>query len=411
MTVEIITIGDELLIGQVIDTNSARMAQELNKIGADVRHISTVGDNRSDILNAVDDAMNRADIVLLTGGIGPTKDDITKNTLCEYFNTQLVFDQSVCDDVNQFFADRGRATDELSKTQAYVPENCTVIHNPVGTAPITWFEKNGKILVSMPGVPQEMTRAMTHEILPRLVDFFGRDLFISHKTFCVKGFGEAQLSLFISLWENNLPATIRLAYLPSPGFVRLRLTAHGKNQAEITAALRQEEEKLNTLLGEHIFFEGDLSLSEIIGTRLRASGKTLSIAESCTGGYISHLITSISGSSDYFFGSVVSYSDEVKKTILKVDENDLINYGAVSEKVVIQMAKGVMTQLNTDYSIATSGIAGPTGGSKEKPVGTVWIAAANKKKTIARKYNFGLNREQNIIRAGNTALLMLLEIL
>ena len=411
MTAEIITIGDELLIGQVVDTNSAWMARELNIIGADVRHITTVGDNRSDMLNAIDVAMHRADIVLLTGGIGPTKDDITKNTLCEYFNTKLILDQSVYDEIEQFFASRGRPNDELSKTQAFVPENCTVIHNPVGTAPITWFEQAGKILVSMPGVPHEMSRAMTYEILPRLVDFFGRDLFISHKTFCVKGFGEASLSLFISAWEDNLPENIRLAYLPSLGFVRLRLTAHGKNREEVADVLSTEGVKLKSLLGEHIFSEEDLSLPEIIGNRLRKSGKTLSVAESCTGGYISHLITSVPGSSDYFHGSIVSYSNDVKESLLKVAGNDLKNYGAVSEQVVVQMAKGAVFQLNSDYSIATSGIAGPTGGSEEKPVGTVWIAVASKEKTIARKYNFGAGREQNILRAGNAGLLMLLEVL
>ncbi|MCL1943639.1 MAG: competence/damage-inducible protein A [Candidatus Azobacteroides sp.] len=411
MKIEIITIGDELLIGQVVDTNSAWMAGELNKIGAEVYRVTTVGDNRTDILNAIDAAVKQVDVVLLTGGIGPTKDDITKNTLCEYFDTKLIFDQDVYEDLKLFFTVRGREPDKLSESQAYVPEKCTVIRNPVGTAPITWFEWDGKILVSMPGVPQEMKWMMTNEILPRLVDHFGRDLFILHKTFLVKGFGEAQLSLFISSWENQLPENIRLAYLPSLGFMRLRLSVHGKNREEAEHLLSVESEKLRTLLGEHIFSENDVHPAEIIGERLRKNGKTLGAAESCTGGYVSHLITLIPGSSDYFKGSVISYSNEIKQSILKVGEAALKDYGAVSKEVVEEMAKGALSSLNVDYSIATSGIAGPGGGTEEKPVGMVWIAAANKDSVIVRKYYFGLNREQNIIRAANTTLLMLLEIL
>lgn len=411
MIVEIITIGDELLIGQVVDTNSAWMARELNEIGADVLRISTIGDDRTDILNAVDTAMKRADVVLLTGGIGPTKDDITKNTLCEYFDTKLIFDESVYEDVKQFFAVRGRGVDELSKNQAYVPEACTVIHNTVGTAPVTWFEKDQKVLVSMPGVPQEMKWMMTNEILPRMISFFGRDMFIMHRTFWVKGFGEAQLSLFISSWEDALPDTIRLAYLPSLGFVRLRLSAHGKDKETLERILNEESVKLKELLRDHIFSEEELTLPEVIGNKLRESGKKVGFAESCTGGYLSHLITLIPGSSDYFNGSIISYSNDIKRSLLNVNTDDLDRYGAVSEEVVIQMLNGALSALQVDYAVAVSGIAGPGGGSPEKPVGTVWIAAGNKDKIIARKHRFGINREQNIIRAGNAGLLMLLEVL
>ncbi len=411
MKVEIITIGDEILIGQVVDTNSAWMAQELNKIGAEVNHIVTVGDSRKDMLEAIDIAMKRADAVLVTGGIGPTKDDITKQTLCEYFGTKLIFDESIYNDVKQFFAVRNREVDELSKNQAYVPEKCTVIHNPTGTAPVTWFEKDGKILASMPGVPQEMKWIMSNEIIPRLTQFFGRDLFIEHRTFWIQGFGEAQLALFISSWEDALPENIRLAYLPSLGLVRLRLSAQGKDIEKLNRTLNVEIEKLRSLLRGHIIADEDLSLAEIVGKRLHESGKTLSVAESCTGGYIAHLITLISGSSDYFKGSVTSYSNEVKENLLSVKKEDLENDGAVSQQVVEQMAKGVLSVLNADFSVATSGIAGPTGGSDDKPVGMVWIAVATKNKVISKKHYFGAFREQNIIRASNAALLMLLEII
>ncbi len=411
MTVEIITIGDELLIGQVVDTNSAWMAKILNDNGFQVVHKMTVGDDSGDIARAIDDARNRVSIVLVTGGLGPTKDDITLKTLCEYFDTSMCFSEEVYAHIERMFRERGYVMNELTRNQAMVPEKATVIRNDVGTAPCTWFERDGGILVSMPGVPYEMKWLMENEVVPRLKQKFHRDLYIRHQTCWVTGIPEAALAIRLTDFENNLPPFVKLAYLPQSGIIRLRLSAYsddGKKAEETIAALQKQ---LEAILKGHIVAEEDKNIEVIVGERLRSSGLTVGTAESCTGGSIASLLTSVPGSSDYFLGSVVSYANKIKQQVLGVSGSDLETYGAVSRQVVEQMAKGALQVLGCDYSVSTSGVAGPGGGTPEKPVGTVWIAVANKETVISKEYRFTAIREQNIQRAVNTSLLMLLDLM
>ncbi len=407
VNVEIITIGDELLIGQVIDTNSAWMAGELNKIGFEVRHIVTVGDNEKDIEKAFDRAFLRSSIILLTGGIGPTKDDITKKTLCKYFDCSLRFDGDVLKNMEEIFARLGREINPLTYGQAYVPESCTVIQNKVGTAPATWFEKDGKVLISMPGVPYEMKWLMQEEILGRLKETFKQDMFIQYRTAWVEGYSESGLAMKLDTFEKELPGNIGLAYLPSPGLIRLRLSGKDEDEKTLSADMDRQKDKLKEILGKNIFSEEDKPIETVLGEILEKKSITIGLAESCTGGNIAHLITSRPGSSRYFKGGVVAYSNEVKTGILGVNPADLDKEGAVSETVVRQMAKGALRVLQTDCVIVTSGVAGPDGGTEEKPVGTVYIAACYKGKTQVEKYIFGKSREQNIQRTTNMALLML----
>jgi nicotinamide-nucleotide amidase len=409
MNTEIITIGDELLIGQVVDTNSAWMGEALEREGFKVSRKTAVGDVEEDILDAIDSALKRADIVLLTGGIGPTKDDITRSTLCHYFDCGLHFSDEVYENVERIFYNSGRGMNELTRNQALVPDACTVIQNRSGTAPCTWFERDGKVLVSMPGVPHEMKWLMTNEIIPRLKQHFRRDLFILHKTMWVIGFGESALAIKLTDFENELPSFIRLAYLPQPGLVRLRLTANTQNEEEAWKAIALQQEKLRQILGNHIITEEDKPIEVLIGEALLAKGLTMGTAESCTGGHIASMITSIPNSSRYFKGGVVSYSNDVKSGILGVSTEDLEKHGAVSQPVVEQMAKGALRVLDCDCAVATSGIAGPNGGTKEKPVGTVWIAVATGKDVVSECYHFTTVRDTNILRASSMALLMLLD--
>jgi len=410
-TVEIITIGDEILIGQIVDTNSAWMAQELNKAGFEVFQITSVHDEASHITHALDEALRRTDIVLITGGIGPTNDDITKKTLCQYFHTKLVFDPSVLENIKQVFANRlDFVFNDLTYSQAMVPENCTVIQNRVGTAPITWFEQEGKVVVSMPGVPYEMQEAMRNEIIPRLQTKFQTQK-ILHKTVQVFGYSESALAIKIADWEKELPDFIHLAYLPNYGIVKLRLTGTSDNLLSLEFAINQQIESLKQILGKAIIAFEDLPMEQIVGNLLAAQGKTIATAESCTGGNIAHRFTSHAGSSEYFKGGVVAYANEVKTDILQVTPEDLEKFGAVSQQVVEQMAKGALQLLRTDTAIATSGIAGPSGGTPDKPVGTVWIAVCIKEKMISRLFHFGNTREQIIQRTTQAALVMLKEIL
>ncbi|GHS98692.1 CinA-like protein [Bacteroidia bacterium] len=409
--VEIITIGDELLIGQVIDTNSAWMAIELNKAGLDVQYKTTVGDNEKDILDAFDRAFFRASIVLVTGGIGPTKDDITKKTLCKYFHTQLVFDEKTLETIQEVFAGLSKTLNELTREQAYVPESATIIQNKMGTAPITWFEKDGKVLVSMPGVPYEMKWAMSNEIIPRLQKTFAVSDSIQHQTFWVKNFTESLLALHIENFENELPAHIRLAYLPTSGLIRLRLTGKSADKTVLQQEMEEQREKLLALLPNDILSEEDESLEIMLDKLLKEKGLTLSVAESCTGGKLASLFTAIPGCSQYFKGGVVSYSNEAKMDILKVNPWDINQYGAVSQPVVEQMATGAQRIFQSDCSISTSGIAGPDGGTPEKPVGTVWIAVRYKNQMQSRLFHFSKNRESNILRACNNGMAMLLSLL
>lgn len=408
--VEIITIGDELLIGQVVDTNSAWMARELNKEGFRVRQITTVSDDIAHICTSIETAMRRADIVLMTGGLGPTRDDRTKQALCTSFNTELVFDQTVLDTIHELYKDRPQVVNELTNTQAYVPKTATIIQNQRGTAPITWFEQEDRILVSMPGVPSEMQWVMNHEILPRLKTHF-KTPNLKHQSMLVIGIPESALAIKLSHWENNLPPDIALAYLPSAGMVKLRLTGDRKSYESLDADLQTALVSLRAILGSAILAEEDAPVEVIIGNLLRENKLTIATAESCTGGNIAHLLTSIPGSSGYFMGSVVAYNNSVKTNLLGVSPQTLLDEGAVSRSIAEQMAAGVRERLQTDIGIATTGIAGPDGGTPEKPVGTVWICACSRNTSICRNFQFGTFRSRNIDQASLNALAMVKELI
>lgn len=409
--IEVITIGDEILIGQIVDTNSAWMAVELNKEGFELAQITSVHDKEEHIIESLDLALTRADVVLFTGGIGPTNDDITKQTLAKYFNTKLVFTPSVIENIEKLFLTRPNLVlNDLTRAQAMVPECCTLIQNLVGTAPVTWFEKEEKIIVSMPGVPYEMKNIMSTEIIPRLKKYFKTPVLI-HKTVQVYGFGESALAIKIADWENSLPDFISLAYLPNFGVVKLRLSGILENMLELEFLLNQQIEKLKHILGSTIIAFEDISIEQLLSNQLKKKGLMLSVAESCTGGFIAHQLTSLPGSSDCFKGSVVAYSNEIKTDVLNVSMEDLNRFGAVSQQVVEQMAQGVRKLMKTDVSIATSGIAGPAGGTNEKPVGTVWIAVCTADSCVSKEFRFGALREQNIIRSSQAALLLLKEII
>lgn len=409
--VEIITIGDEILIGQIVDTNSAWMATELNKSGFEIAQITSVHDKANHIVESLDLALNRVDIILFTGGIGPTNDDITKQTLTNYFDTKLVFDESIIRNIEQLFSTRPNfVINELTRAQAMVPEKCTVIPNLVGTAPITWFEKDGKVIVSMPGVPYEMKQAMNLEIIPRLQKYFQTPA-LHHKTVQVYGYGESALALEIADWENELPENVSLAYLPNYGIVKLRLSGTSNDILALEFIINQQIGKLSQILGSSIVAYEDIPIAELVGNLLITKGLMVATAESCTGGNIAHQFTMIPGSSAFYKGSVVAYSNEIKTNVLQISAEDVEKYGAVSQIVVRQMAENVRKLLKTDVAIATSGIAGPTGGTADKPIGTVWIAICSEEKTVSREFHFGSLREQNIERATQAALLMLKEIL
>ena len=406
MKAEIISIGDELLIGQVVNTNASWIASELNMAGIQVVHIAAIADDKEAIVKSLDDASERADIILITGGLGPTKDDITKKTLAEYFDSKLVFHEPTFNQIKEIFKARNFEVTDINRQQAMIPDKCEPLFNKNGTAPGMWFEKEGKVFVSMPGVPFEMKPMVTEQVLPRLNKKFNFGTII-HKTVMTTGMPESFLADKIKEWENNLPENIKLAYLPQPGIVRLRLTAKGHDKAALQKAVDLQVEKLKAIIGDIIYGYDDVTLEEVVGQLLREKGQTLSTAESCTGGYIAHLITSIAGSSDYFQGSVVSYSNEVKSKVLGVPEPDLTEHGAVSQQVVEAMVTGVRKLMGTDYAVATSGIAGPSGGTPEKPVGTTWIAVATPEKVVSKLFHFGEHRGRNIRRAALAALEML----
>jgi nicotinamide-nucleotide amidase len=406
MTAEIITIGDELLIGQVVDTNSAWLAEQLNLIGIKVKQITSVSDEESHILSSLDEASSRAELILMTGGLGPTKDDITKHTLCKYFETKLVFNNDVYKHVESFFKIRNLPMIERNRQQAELPENCTIVPNVIGTAPGMWFTKNGKHYISMPGVPFEMKEMAKNSLFPMLKAKFKLPVII-HRTILLFGIGESFLAEKIKDWENNLPSQIKLAYLPSPEHIRLRMSISGNDEKPMHQILAREEDKLQNIIGEYIFGYDKQGLPETIAELFKNSGKTLSTAESCTGGKIAQLLTALPGSSAYYKGSIIAYSNEIKESILSVNTLDLNKFGAVSEVVVKQMAIGARNLFKTDFAIATTGIAGPDGGTPEKPVGTVWIATASQNKVFASKYTFGNMRDINIRRSSAMALFML----
>lgn len=427
MRAEIITIGDELLIGQVVDTNSAWMAQRLNEAGIELYQITSVHDDREHILKALDEAFSRADIVLTTGGLGPTKDDITKHVMCEYFGTTLVEDSRVREHIHELYKERPDVLNRLTATQWLVPESATILPNRVGSAPIMVFEnevrgerlevrgegQNSKFLFAMPGVPYEMKIAMTEQVMPYIrLKVKGERLEVSgeiiHRTMMLYGIAESTLAIRIEEWENALPQSMHLAYLPKDGIIRLRLSSYGEASNE---EIEQQLANLKPLIADYLIATEDLPLETILGNQLKARHQTIATAESCTGGRLAAALNAQSGASAYYMGSVVAYDNTIKEQVLGVKHDTLEKYGAVSEQTVREMAEGVRALMNTDYAIATSGIAGPTGGTPEKPVGTVWIAWATPDGTVAECYHFGVAREREQItqRAVTAALVELIK--
>ena len=406
-----IVIGDELLIGQVTDTNSGWIARHLSPLGWEVKSVKVIADDENEIFRAIDEAFAQTDVVLMTGGLGPTKDDITKATLCRYFGGEMVLDEEVKRNVDEMFRRRGLDMNRLTAGQAMVPSSCRVIQNEVGTAPIMWFERDGKVLVSMPGVPVETQTMMERAVIPELVAHFHSDLDIEYRTFVVIDYAESALAEKLEPFEQQMPDYIHLAYLPNQGVIRLRLTGAHHDSAVIADDMKRLTEQLHEILGDSIVADDDKPLSQIVGERLRELGLSMSTAESCTGGNVAHVITEIAGSSDYFMGGVVSYSNDVKQHVLGVGADTLETFGAVSQPVVEQMATGACRVCDTHCSVATSGVAGPGGGTPEKPVGTVWIAAKVGDIVTSKCFHFNGSRAQVIDRATTHALIMLLKLL
>ena len=404
MKAAIITIGDEILLGQILDTNSQFIARELTNLGAETIEMRSVGDSRAEILNALENTLKTADTVIITGGLGPTKDDITKNALAEFFHTTLEFNPQVYKWLEELFAANPGRLNAYNKTQALLPTACVPLRNIKGTACGMWFEQDGKIVVSLPGVPFETEYLLPAEVLPRLKEKF-TDLQLSYQIFTVYGIPEAELAMHLAAFEQTLPVDIKLAYLPSPGFVRLRLTAKGPAVEKLPVWTERLQQALNGLS----FTQGEQPPEEIYARHLKLLGKTIACAESCTGGNIAHLITSVPGASAYFLGGIVAYANEVKINVLGVRAEDLQKYGAVSEAVAVQMAQGVRRITGADYAVSTTGVAGPDGGTPEKPVGTVWIAVAGPNGAEAKRFLFSRTRERTIGKASVTALEMLLK--
>lgn len=405
MNVFVISIGDELLLGQTVNTNASWIGTEIAKIGGEVIEGLTIRDTKEAILKALDHALATADVVLITGGLGPTKDDITKYTLCEYFNTELVMHQPTLDHITAFFEKRGREMLETNIQQAALPEACDILFNANGTAPGMWFESNGKVVVSLPGVPYEMKAIMADYVFPKLLDTFDLEA-IYYRTIHTQGMGESFLADKISDIEDDIRGEgLGLAYLPSPGLVRLRLT--GKRNEKDRLAIDKFIKQIESRIEKHIFGFDGAKLPEVIGRMLEEKKLTVSTVESCTAGAIAKSLTSISGSSAYYMGSFLTYSNELKEKLAGVEETDLKKYGAVSKEVVEAMALGGLRELGTDYCVSTSGIAGPDGGTTEKPVGTVWIAVAGKNRVFSKRFQFGTDRSRNIEISVNTALNLL----
>lgn len=406
MQAEIITIGDEILIGQIIDSNSAWMAQQLNLIGVDVQRITSISDTDEAIRHALNNLLPQTKLVLFTGGLGPTKDDITKHTLADYFNMKLVFNPEIYAHIEKLFASLGRVPSALNKKQAEVPDGCRVLFNSTGTAPGMLFVHKGIYVVSMPGVPYEMKFLMETHVLPIIEAELIRTHII-HKTILTVGVPESELAEKLHAFEESLPENLKMAYLPRPGMVRLRLTAKGDNAIALQALVDEKSDLLKAILGPIVYGTEQERLEQVVGDVLVQRGETLATAESCTGGYLAHLITSIPGSSRYFMGSILAYANRIKIDQLGVKKASLERAGAVSEEVVTQMAEGAREHLGTTWALATSGVAGPDGGTDEKPVGTVWIAVAGPNGTFAKRYQFGKERERNIKKSAFMALDML----
>lgn len=407
MNIEIITIGDELLIGQVVDTNSAWMSKKLSEAGFDVIYITSIKDDYNSIFSAIEEGFKRADVLLLTGGNGPTKDDITKNTLCDYFEDKLILNNEVVDNIKTLFKQKNLELNELTYNQAFVPQHSTVIQNRVGTAPILWFEKESKVLASMPGVPFEMRYAIQEEIIPRLTAQYEAKVFLKHVIYTY-GVSESALAMQLNNFEDELPNGFGLAYLPGGGVIRLRLSVKGEEHA---AEMEKQVTKLKNNIGAYLLIESEDPLEKVLGTVLKNKGLSISLAESCSGGYLAYLLTTVSGASDYFKGSIVSYANSAKMNLLNVSQSSLDEYGAVSKQVVEEMAKGALSALDTDCAIAISGIAGPDGGTIEKSVGTVWICTICKDSITSKQYMFGNSRENNIRRSATMAIVQMLRMI
>jgi nicotinamide-nucleotide amidase len=403
---ELLTIGDEILYGQIVDTNSQWMSVELSNAGFKVIRKTSVGDVESEIMTALKEAESRADIILITGGLGPTSDDLTKPCLAKYFDCELKIHEEALAEVTEFFKSRGRELTEINRQQAALPVCCEKITNKMGTAPGMWFNKNGKVFVSMPGVPYEMKRMMTEWIIPKLCQTFETPV-IHHTVIRTVGIGESVLAERISSWEKALPEHFKLAYLPNLGEVKLRLTGIGTSKESLSREAAELTEKIKLLANQYIFTIGEDPLEVVIGNTLREKKLTLAVAESCTGGYLSHLITSVPGSSEYFLGSMIPYAYEIKMRQLGVKPETLEKFGAVSEPTISEMANLVRAKFNTDIGVATSGIAGPGGATPEKPVGTVWIAYSDKHHTVTRKLQLAKDRMINI-KAASVAVLNLI---
>lgn len=406
MKADIITIGDEILIGQIIDTNSAWIAARLGEIGLSVRRKYSIGDNREEIVSAVEESLSKCEVTIITGGLGPTKDDITKRVLAEVFDSELVLHQETYERVERMMKARGITFNELNKGQALVPECCTPLANHKGTAPGMWFERDGRVVISLPGVPFEMEALMVESVLPKIKEHFALSAVV-HKTAITFGMAESMLAEKIAPWEDSLPSHLHLAYLPSPSQLRLRLSAYDMDQDVASRDIDEAFERLLPTLGDLFVGWGDTTVQSAVAEMLIQRGETLSAAESCTGGALSAKFTAMSGASEYFWGGVVSYDNSVKENLLGVSRENLEQYGAVSEQVARQMAEGVRRACGTTYGVSTTGIAGPTGGTPDKPVGTVWMAVAGPNGTTAKVVQHGKLRAQNIERAAAAAINML----
>jgi nicotinamide-nucleotide amidase len=408
MKAAIVTIGDEILIGQIVDTNSGFIAKSLDKIGIETHEMLSISDDRQHILTTFSSLLNKVDVVIITGGLGPTKDDITKHTLCEYFEDTLIRDTAVENHVIDLIERAlGRVASQINKDQALVPSKCTVLHNQVGTAPGMWIKKDNTVFVSLPGVPYEMKYLIENQVIPKLVQEYKRP-YIVHKTILTYGQGESHVAERIEAWENQLPECIKLAYLPSPGRVRLRLTARGTNKQQLEEAIAENVQSLDAIIHDIIVgFEEEDTLEVVLGRLLKEKNKTIATAESCTGGKVAQLLTSVSGASSYFKGSVVAYDTAVKINVLGISEALIAQHSVVSKEVASAMALSVQKIMQTDYAIATTGNAGPTKGDADVEVGTVCIALATPKGVIVEEFNFGQPREKVIDRAVIKSLEML----
>ena len=397
MKCEVISIGDELLIGQTINTNASWIGEQLNNFGFTIAHGAIISDNKNDIILALNNASNRSDIIIITGGLGPTNDDITKHTLTEYFNTSLERNKDIEKNIVAYFKSVNRPILKSNLDQALLPLSCEVLSNSRGTASGMWFEKDNIIYISLPGVPYEMKGIMQEHVFPKLLTKMGGETVVVNKTIRTHGMGESFLAEIIKSWEDKLEINnIKLAYLPSPGIVKLRLSVIGLDKLILERKLKETIDELKALIPDQIYGYGNATMEGVVGKLLKERNLTIATAESCTGGSVAKMLTSISGSSSYFNGAIVSYNNQSKVDLLNVDFKDIDDYGAVSQQVVEQMAEGVRNKLHTDYGISTSGIAGPSGGTKEKPVGTVWIAVASKNRIVSKKIKLGYNRERNM---------------